>query len=110
MDDVGQRITIGFEPFATAAAVVPPLPLVASDVALVESVVEKGIMTGVRRGSFPYLSAKAEFVDASLAAVWTLQQKRHPLYLPKTLRVPAKGTPQMIDASMVNAAISSGSR
>jgi hypothetical protein len=26
------------------------------------------------------------------------------------LRVPAKGTPQMIDASMVNAAMSSGSR
>jgi hypothetical protein len=26
------------------------------------------------------------------------------------LRVPARGTPQMIDASMVNAAMSSGSR
>jgi hypothetical protein len=110
MNFVVKCVAVCLEPLSAAAAVVPPLPLVASDVALVERVVEKGIMTGVRRGSFPYLSAKAEFVDASFAAVWALQQERHAIYLPKTLRVPARGTPQMIDASMVNAAMSSGSR
>ena len=110
MDFVGKRVAVCLEPLTTAAAVVPPLPLVPSDVPLVERIVEKGIMGGVRAGSFPYLSAKAEFVDASFAAVWALQQERHAVYLPKTLRVPARGTPQMIDASMVNAAMSSGSR
>ena len=110
MNFVVKCVAVGLEPFSAATAVVPPLPLVASDVAFVERVVEKGIMTGARRGSFPYLSAKAEFVDASFAAVWALQQERHAIYLPKTLRVPARGTPQMIDASMVNAAMSSGSR
>ena len=110
MDPVGKRVAVCLEPLTAATAVVPPLPLVSSDVPLVERIVEKGIMGGVRAGSFPYLSAKAEFVDASFAAVWALQQERHAVYLPKTLRVPARGTPQMIDASMVNAAMSSGSR
>src|ERR1700677_3314269 len=110
MDLVGQGVTTGFEPLATPARVVPPLPLHSSYVPLIECVGDKGLGIGLRRRSLPDFSAKAKFVDASLAAVWTLQQKRHRLYLPKTLRVPAKGTPQMIDASMVKAAMSSGSR
>jgi hypothetical protein len=72
MDFIGKRIAICLEPLTAAAAVVPPLPLVSGDIPLVERIVEKGIMTGARLGSFPYLSAKAEFVDASLAAVWAL--------------------------------------
>ena len=110
MNLIGKCVAVCLEPLAAAAAVVPPLPLDTSDIPLVEGIVEKGIMACARLGSFPYLSAKAEFVDAPFAAVWALQQERHAAYLPKTLRVPARGTPQMIDASMVNAAMSSGSR
>ena len=72
MDFIGKRIAICLEPLTAAAAVVPPLPLVSSDVPLVERIVEKGIMTGARLGSLPYLSAKTEFVHASFAAVWAL--------------------------------------
>jgi hypothetical protein len=72
MDFVGKRVAVGLEPFTAATAVVPPLPLVSSDVPLVERIVEKGIMTGARLGSFPYLSAKAKFVNASFAAVGAL--------------------------------------
>jgi hypothetical protein len=72
MDLVGKRIAVCLEPLTAAPAVVPPLPLVSSDVALVERIVEKGIMTGARLGSFPYLPAKAKFVNASFAAVWAL--------------------------------------
>ena len=110
MNFVGKRVAVCLEPLAAAAAVVPPLPLVSGDVPPGKRIVEKGIMTGVGPGSFPYLSAKTKFVDAPFAAVWALQQERHAVYLPKTLRVPARGTPQIIDASMVNAAMSSGSR
>jgi hypothetical protein len=72
MDLIAKRIAVCLEPLTAATAVVPPLPLVSSDVALVERIVEKGIMTGASLGSFPYLSAKAEFVHASFAAVWAL--------------------------------------
>jgi hypothetical protein len=110
MDLIGQCIAIGLKPLATATAVVPPFPLHAGDVPLVESVVEKVLVASLGSRPLPYLSAKAKLVDTSLTAVGTFQEERHPLYLPKTLRVPARGMPQMIEASMVNAAMSSGSR
>jgi hypothetical protein len=110
MDLIGQCIAIGLKPLATATAVVPPLPLHAGNVPLVERVAEKILVRRLGSRPLPYFSAKAKFIDASLAAVGALQQERHEVYLPKTLRVPARGTPQMIDASMVKAAMSSGSR
>jgi hypothetical protein len=90
--------------------VVPPLPLHAGDVPFIKRVVEKGIVAVLGPWSFPDLSPEAKLVDASLAAVWAPQQERHEAYLPNTLRVPARGTPQMIEASMVSAAMSSGSK
>ena len=72
MDFICKRVAVCLEPLTAATAVAPPLPLVSGNVALVECVVEKGIMTGTRLGSFPHLSAKAEFVDASFAAVWAI--------------------------------------
>jgi hypothetical protein len=77
MDLIGQCIAIGLKPLATATAVVPPLPLHAGNVPLIERVAEKILIAGLGSGPLPYLSAKAKFVDASLAAVGALQQERH---------------------------------
>ena len=105
---IGSRISQSLEPLVAPVAVEPPFLLFPGLIHFCVNVPIPRVFTRARLWTRFHLTPKAEFVSTAFSTLRTSQQKRH--QAPKTFLVPASGISQIMDASAVNAAMSSGSK